>query len=151
MEVSLAPLPLARQSEKFGQPGAMVQSAIARAETSRSSKPLGRLLYRVVIQKAAQSGLALDLRWERRLCRINETDRHNIADSLMRALGVVMFLDLDQCSAKVGFAQQNQIIARFTDFLDMPFGDSWGYKRIAGELKKLGHKACLSYVRDVLR
>ena len=28
---------------------------------------------------------------------------------------------------------------------------SWGYKRIAGELKKLGHKACPSYVRDVLR
>jgi len=27
----------------------------------------------------------------------------------------------------------------------------WGYKRISGELKKLGHKACPSYVRDVLR
>ena len=29
--------------------------------------------------------------------------------------------------------------------------NSWGYKRIFGELKKLGHKACPSYVRDVLR
>ena len=29
--------------------------------------------------------------------------------------------------------------------------DSWGYKRISGELKKLGHQACPSYVRDVLR
>ena len=28
---------------------------------------------------------------------------------------------------------------------------SWGYKRISGELKKLGHQACPSYVRDVLR
>jgi hypothetical protein len=28
---------------------------------------------------------------------------------------------------------------------------SWGYKRISGELKKPGHKACPSYVRDVLR
>ena len=28
---------------------------------------------------------------------------------------------------------------------------SWGYKRISGELKKLGHKACPSYVREVLR
>ena len=27
----------------------------------------------------------------------------------------------------------------------------WGYKRISGELKKLGHRACPSYVRDVLR
>ncbi len=29
--------------------------------------------------------------------------------------------------------------------------DSWGYKRISGELKKLGHRACPSHVRDVLR
>ena len=29
--------------------------------------------------------------------------------------------------------------------------NSWGYKRISGELKKLGHKACPSQVRDVLR
>lgn len=29
--------------------------------------------------------------------------------------------------------------------------DSWGYKRISGELKKLGHHACPSHVRDVLR
>jgi transposase InsO family protein len=29
--------------------------------------------------------------------------------------------------------------------------NSWGYKRISGELKKLGHRACPSYVRDVLR
>jgi hypothetical protein len=29
--------------------------------------------------------------------------------------------------------------------------NSWGYKRLSGELKKLGHKACPSYVRDVLR
>jgi putative transposase len=28
---------------------------------------------------------------------------------------------------------------------------AWGYKRISGELKKLGHRACSSYVRDVLR
>ena len=28
---------------------------------------------------------------------------------------------------------------------------AWGYKRLCGELKKLGHKACPSYVRDVLR
>jgi putative transposase len=28
---------------------------------------------------------------------------------------------------------------------------SWGYKRISGELKKLGHNACPSYVREVLR
>ena len=27
---------------------------------------------------------------------------------------------------------------------------AWGYKRICGELKKLGHKACPSYVRAVL-
>jgi putative transposase len=27
----------------------------------------------------------------------------------------------------------------------------WGYKRISGELKKLGHQACPSYVREVLR
>ena len=29
--------------------------------------------------------------------------------------------------------------------------NAWGYKRISGELKKLGHKACPSHVRDVLR
>jgi putative transposase len=29
--------------------------------------------------------------------------------------------------------------------------NSWGYKRLSGELKKLGHNACPSYVRDVLR
>src|ERR1039458_4628543 len=29
--------------------------------------------------------------------------------------------------------------------------NSWGYKRISGELKKLGHKACPSHMRDVLR
>jgi len=29
--------------------------------------------------------------------------------------------------------------------------NSWGYKRISGELKKLGHQACPSYVRQVLR
>jgi putative transposase len=29
--------------------------------------------------------------------------------------------------------------------------NSWGYKRISGELRKLGHKACPSYVREVLR
>ena len=29
--------------------------------------------------------------------------------------------------------------------------NSWGYKRLSGELKKLGHRACPSYVRDVLR
>ena len=29
--------------------------------------------------------------------------------------------------------------------------NSWGYRRISGELKKLGHRACPSYVRDVLR
>jgi len=29
--------------------------------------------------------------------------------------------------------------------------NSWGYKRIAGELKKIGHQACPSYVRQVLR
>jgi len=29
--------------------------------------------------------------------------------------------------------------------------NSWGYKRISGELKKLGHRACPSYVREVLR
>jgi transposase InsO family protein len=29
--------------------------------------------------------------------------------------------------------------------------NSWGYKRISGELKKLGHQACPSYVREVLR
>jgi hypothetical protein len=28
---------------------------------------------------------------------------------------------------------------------------AWGYKRISGELKKLGHRACPSYVQDVLR
>jgi transposase InsO family protein len=28
---------------------------------------------------------------------------------------------------------------------------AWGYKRISGELKKLGHRACPSYVREVLR
>ena len=28
---------------------------------------------------------------------------------------------------------------------------AWGYKRISGELRKLGHRACPSYVRDVLR
>lgn len=28
---------------------------------------------------------------------------------------------------------------------------SWGYRRVYGELKKLGHQACPSYVRDVLR
>jgi len=27
----------------------------------------------------------------------------------------------------------------------------WGYKRIAGEMKKLGHKASPSYVRDILK
>jgi putative transposase len=27
----------------------------------------------------------------------------------------------------------------------------WGYKRLSGELKKLGHQACPSYVREVLR
>jgi transposase len=27
----------------------------------------------------------------------------------------------------------------------------WGYKRLCGELKKLGHRACSSYVREVLR
>jgi len=29
--------------------------------------------------------------------------------------------------------------------------NSWGYKRICGELRKLGHQACPSHVRDVLR
>ena len=29
--------------------------------------------------------------------------------------------------------------------------NGWGYKRISGELKKLGHRVCPSYVRDVLR
>ena len=29
--------------------------------------------------------------------------------------------------------------------------NSWGYKRISGELKKIGHQACPSYVRQVLR
>jgi len=29
--------------------------------------------------------------------------------------------------------------------------NSWGYKRLSGELKKLGHQAFPSYVRDVLR
>ena len=29
--------------------------------------------------------------------------------------------------------------------------NSWGYKRLSGELKKLAHKACPNYVRDVLR
>jgi len=29
--------------------------------------------------------------------------------------------------------------------------NDWGYKRISEELKKLGHCACPSYVRDVLR
>lgn len=29
--------------------------------------------------------------------------------------------------------------------------NAWGYKRISGELKKLGHQACPSYVREVLR
>jgi hypothetical protein len=122
MGISLALPPLAWHWVKVVHPGVMVQSVTARAQTSRSSKPSGRLLDRVVVQEAAQSGLALDFRWERRLCRINEANRHNIADSLMRALGVVMFLDLDQCSAKVRFAQQNQIIERFTNFSDMPFG-----------------------------
>jgi putative transposase len=28
---------------------------------------------------------------------------------------------------------------------------AWGYTRITGELKKVGHPACPSYVRDVLR
>jgi hypothetical protein len=29
--------------------------------------------------------------------------------------------------------------------------NGWGYKRISGELKKLGHRACPSYERDVLQ
>ena len=29
--------------------------------------------------------------------------------------------------------------------------NAWGYKRISGELKKLGHQASPSHVRDVLR
>jgi integrase-like protein len=29
--------------------------------------------------------------------------------------------------------------------------NSWGYKRLSGELKKLGHRVCPSYVREVLR
>jgi len=40
----------------------------------------------------------------------------------MRALGVVMSLDRGQCSAQVGFAQQNQIIERFTNFSNMALG-----------------------------
>jgi hypothetical protein len=40
----------------------------------------------------------------------------------MRALGVVMSLDRGQRPAQVGFAQQNQIIERFTDFSYMALG-----------------------------
>jgi transposase InsO family protein len=49
VRVSLAPRPSVRRSKKFGHPGARVQLVSARARTFRSSKPSGRLLYRVVI------------------------------------------------------------------------------------------------------
>jgi putative transposase len=43
-------------------------------------------------------------------------------------------------------SQTEALIVRLTEE-----NNSWGYKRISGELKKLGHQACPSYVRDVLR
>jgi hypothetical protein len=59
---------------------------------------------------------------EGRLGRVIKVQWNDIADSLMRALGVVMSLDRGQCSAQVWFAQQNQIIERFTDFSNMALG-----------------------------
>ena len=122
MRISVAPHPSARRSENFGNSGARVQLVITGARAFRCSKSSGRLLYRVVFQKAAQSGLASYLCREGRLGRVIEVQWDNIADSLMRALGVVMALDRGQCSPQVRFAQQNQIIERFADFSDMALG-----------------------------
>src|ERR1035438_6733473 len=57
---------------------------------------------------------------------------------------------LQNTSAKVGRPRKTgdteALIVRLAEE-----NNGWGYKRISGELKKLGHRACPSYVRDVLR
>ena len=75
----------------------------------------------VMIQEATQALLALDMPGERWSLRIVKAYRNNIADSLMRALGVLMVLDCFERAAQVGLTQQDQIIERFAAFSHMSF------------------------------
>ena len=55
-----------------------------------------------MIQEAALCRLALDLRRKRWLGRVVKAQRNDIADSLVRAPGVVMALDRCERAAQVG-------------------------------------------------
>ena len=88
-----------------------------------------------MIQQPAQRRLTLNLftgPWRR---GITKGDRNNIADSLVRALGVMMSLDGGQRAAQVGFTQQNQIVKRLTDFPDVTFRVRVAQRRLRGRLE----------------
>ena len=59
-----------------------------------------------MIQEATQGRLALNLGLERRFCGVIEGQRNHISDSLVRAAGVVMFLDGGERAAQVASAMK---------------------------------------------
>ena len=91
-------------------------AAVSQAANASKAKPSGRFLDGVMIQEAAEGRLAPDFRIERRLCWVIKAERNDVIDSLVRAAGVVIFLDDGERAAQVGFTHQNQIIKRLTYF-----------------------------------
>ena len=89
-----------------------LRGAANAAEVKASSS----FLNGVMIQEATKALLALDMPGERWSLRIVNAQRNNIADSLMRALVVMMVLDCFERTAQVWFTQQHQIVERFADF-----------------------------------
>ncbi len=113
-----------------------------------------------MIQEAAQGRLALNLGLERRFCGVIKGQWNNIADSLVWAAGVVIFLNDGERAAQVGLTQQNQIIECRTYFpyvtsivggshpprkrLDVRRLNRWTLEITDGKLTVMAYSSCQS-------
>ena len=74
-----------------------------------------------MIQKASQRLMALYLGWQCGLDRVIKGQRDDVAEALVRATSIVVFLDLAHGVTKVGVTQENQLLQGLADFTNVPF------------------------------
>ena len=101
MAIALAS-PLLAGAQKRSLPGQQFAILWSTRGKAFSSKASGGLLEPVMVQKATQCLLGLQLDRQRRFGGIVEIQRNHVAKALMRPARVVMFFNRGQDPAQVG-------------------------------------------------
>lgn len=90
---------------------------VERTEVDRS----GRFVQEVMIQESAKRGLAPDLVWRRGTVGIFVTEWDRVSDPLVRAMLVMVSLNLLEDVFEMRFADQNEVVESFTALADKTF------------------------------